>query len=271
MEPDGPAEFELIERKTFSLFEHAEHALETMGGATSGPHPPPPWLITDLYAVDDDLGVLKSGKEAVVSLVERRLGEHAHLLARKDYREVTQRSFRQDTNYRDGRSRRRGQQALFDAGGRRGLLLRAAEWRQREFAVLGELWEAGLPVPYPVSMSGESVLMQYLGDEDGAAPRLVDVRVEDRQLRELCGQFTAAVREMFEIGYVHGDLSPYNLLVWRERLWFIDFPQAVSVQQSADWAALLHRDVANVCGWFTRQGLELDIDEVFEDVSGGAR
>ena len=38
-----------------------------------GPAPHPPWLVTELAAVDTDLGVLKTGKEADVHLLERAL------------------------------------------------------------------------------------------------------------------------------------------------------------------------------------------------------
>ncbi|MEO6205095.1 MAG: RIO1 family regulatory kinase/ATPase, partial [Mycobacteriales bacterium] len=264
-------EFELIPRKVFSLAEHAEHALAHVSGDTSGPNPPPEWLITDLAALDEDLGVLKTGKEAVVSLVERHCGQRSHLLARKDYREVTQRAFRQDTTYRAGRSRRRGDQALFEAGGRRGLLLRAAEWRQREFAVLSDLWLAGVAVPYPVCMTGQSVLMQYLGEEAAAAPRLVDARLGRTELAELWDQAVNAMRGIFETGYVHGDLSPYNLLVWEGLLWVIDLPQAVTVSQAENWRALLERDISNVSGWFAKHGIAVDADVVWDAITGGVR
>ena len=60
--------------------------------AAHGPLPCPEWVITDARATDVDHGVLKSGKEADVSLLERRLdvpGEpSAHcLLAVKRYRD----------------------------------------------------------------------------------------------------------------------------------------------------------------------------------------
>ena len=33
-------------------------------------------------------------------------------------------------------------------------------------------------------------------------------------------------------GLVHADLSPYNVLWWRDRAWVIDLPQAVDLRQS---------------------------------------
>ena len=40
-------------------------------GATHGPKPRPDWVITALGAVESDLGILKSGKEADVHVVRR--------------------------------------------------------------------------------------------------------------------------------------------------------------------------------------------------------
>ncbi len=40
-------------------------------GATHGPKPRPDWVITALGAVESDLGILKTGKEADVHIVRR--------------------------------------------------------------------------------------------------------------------------------------------------------------------------------------------------------
>lgn len=45
----------------------------TWGDGDQGPKPRPPWLITERAAVDHERGVLKTGKEADVHLVERVL------------------------------------------------------------------------------------------------------------------------------------------------------------------------------------------------------
>src|SRR5687768_863582 len=46
--------------------------------ATRGPQPVPAWVVTDPRAVDADLGVVKTGKEAEVSLVRRAVPEEHH-------------------------------------------------------------------------------------------------------------------------------------------------------------------------------------------------
>lgn len=181
---------------------------------------PPSWLITDPKATDTELGLLKTGKEADTRLVERRLGERSHLLARKLYRSVEHRQFRNDAAYRAGRrtGNRRDDLAMAK-GSRAGMRMRAESWALREFQVLRRLWQAGAPVPYPVTCEGPEVLMEFIGSEKEAAPRLVEAsrmrRLEDSDRWRQC---VGLLRLMVRNGVVHADLSPYNLLVWHRRL-----------------------------------------------------
>src|ERR1700746_843928 len=70
-----------------------------------GPKPYPKWLVTDLAAVDYELGVLKTGKEADVFLVRRGVPGTARscLLAANRYRDATHRQFHRDAGYLEGR------------------------------------------------------------------------------------------------------------------------------------------------------------------------
>ncbi len=60
-----------------------------------GPAPHPDWLVTELAAVDTELGVLKTGKEADVHLVERAVPgtPRGCVLAAKRYRSAEHRMF----------------------------------------------------------------------------------------------------------------------------------------------------------------------------------
>ncbi len=231
---------------------------------------PPSWLITDPKATDTELGLLKTGKEADTRLVERRLGERSHLLARKLYRSVEHRQFRNDAAYRAGRrtGNRRDDLAMAK-GSRAGMRMRAESWALREFQVLRRLWQAGAPVPYPVTCEGPEVLMEFIGSEKEAAPRLVEAsrmrRLEDSDRWRQC---VGLLRLMVRNGVVHADLSPYNLLVWHRRLIAPDFPQAVDLglnDLDLD-LELLQRDVRNLSGFFAARGVPADPDELFADL-----
>ena len=69
-----------------------------------GPRPHPGWLVTDLAAVDTELGILKTGKEADVFLIRRGVpGGRSCLLAAKRYRDAGHRMFHRDSGYLEGR------------------------------------------------------------------------------------------------------------------------------------------------------------------------
>jgi RIO kinase 1 len=57
---------------------------------------------------------------------------------------------------------------------------------------------------------------------------------------------------LLKANLIHGDLSPFNVLLWRNRLCVIDFPQAVDPRNNLHAFALLNRDIANVCRYFAR-------------------
>jgi RIO kinase 1 len=229
------------------------------GAEERGPQPYPDWLVTELAAVDDELGVLKTGKEADVFLVERALPETGRgcLLAAKRYRGGDHRLFHRDAGYLEGRrvkaSREmRAMQHRTDFG--RNLI--AQQWAVAEFAALRGLWTAGAPVPYPVQRIGTELLMEFIGDDDGtAAPRLVQLRPDPDELAELWRQLVDAMVLLARGGYTHGDLSAYNLLVHGGELVLIDLPQLVDVVANPQGRTYLQRDVGTVCKWFRARGL----------------
>lgn len=235
--------------------------------AEAGPDPVPDWVITDDAARQRDISILKSGKEADVFLIERWLGARRNLIAAKRYCDVEDRMFRDDARIRQGR--RTGNSRTDRAmarGTRRGLEFRADHWIRREFEVLTLLWSAGVAVPYPIQFLDQELMLEYLGDDTVAAPRLVHARPNAAECRDLYDQFVVAMRGMARAGIVHGDLSPFNLLVWRGQLFVIDFPQAVDHFTNPAGLDLLHHDVGTVCHWFARRGVPCDPDELYNEL-----
>ncbi|HEV2783305.1 MAG TPA: RIO1 family regulatory kinase/ATPase [Actinophytocola sp.] len=231
----------------------------TWGDGEHGPHPRPDWLITELSAVDTELGVLKTGKEADVHLVERSIPDtdRSCLLAAKRYRSNEHRLFHRDAGYLEGRRVRKSREmrAMTNrtAFGRN---LLAEQWSVAEFAALSRLWSIGAPVPYPAQRNGTELLLEFLDDgEGGAAPRLAQLRPDPEALADLWEQLVAALELMAAEGLTHGDLSAFNLLVQDGHLMLIDLPQVVDVVANPQGREFLARDVANIAGWFSARGL----------------
>jgi RIO kinase 1 len=118
-----------------------------------------------------------------------------------------------------------------------------------------QLHSFGVPVPYPVQILGTEILLEFVGDADGTgAPRLAETRPEPAELASLWSQLVEAMATLASVGFAHGDLSPYNLLIHHGRLVMIDLPQVVDVISHPDGRSFLDRDARNVATWFVRAG-----------------
>ncbi len=236
-----------------------------------GPEPRPSWVVTSAGALDTELGVLKTGKEADVFLLERAVpdddAQHT-LLAAKRFRSTEHRTFHRSSVYTEGRGiqNTRDARALAKKSSF-GRDVAAGAWSFAEFQALSRMWQLDAPVPYPVQVSGTEVLMEFIGDADGtAAPRLAQMRSGRAELADYYRQVVEIMRTFAAAGYAHGDLSPYNLLIHDGRVRVIDLPQIVDIISNPQGLDLLHRDCVNVCDWFTRRRVECDAEELFADL-----
>ncbi|HET7327312.1 MAG TPA: RIO1 family regulatory kinase/ATPase [Nocardioidaceae bacterium] len=237
-----------------------------------GPEPRPDWVVTDQAALDTEAGLLKTGKEADVFLLERAVpGSTGVTMAAKRYRTEEHRSFHRSAAYVEGRRTRRSRDARAVAKKTaHGRAVAAGQWAAAEFDALARLWQAGVPVPYPVQIDGTEVLMEFVAVDGAAAPRLAQVRPTGVLLRGYFDQLHTAMADLARMGLAHGDLSPYNVLAQGDRVVMIDLPQVVDIVGNPQGMDFLLRDCHNVCTWFSARGLEVDEQELFADLVGQA-
>ena len=144
---------------------------------------------------------VKAGKEARVYCCVGQPEEET-LLAAKVYLKRGARAMTNYRYYREGRVLRddRGR-AIRDKRSYRALKrksnhgrkLEEESWIQHEFLTMQTLYAAGADIPKPLAMKGNTVLMHFLGNEEGAAPMLTDV---DLSLEEAERQFTTLIRNV---------------------------------------------------------------------------
>jgi RIO kinase 1 len=126
--------------------------------------------------------------------------------------------------------------------------------------VLNRLHAAGVTVPPPVEQVEDGYRMAFIGDGDRAAPRLSDVGLDLATARRVWREIQAEIRTILDAELVHGDLSAFNILWWRDRAVIIDFSQAVDAVVHPASRELLRRDVDRTADYFRRQGVRIDLD-----------
>jgi RIO kinase 1 len=242
-----------------------------------GPEPRPDWVVTSQAALDTELGVLKTGKEADVFLLERAVpGDpgQASLLAAKRYRSSEHRQFHRSSSYTEGRRTRSSRDARAMAKKTaHGRSVAAGQWAWAEWQALSRFWLAGVPVPYPVQIDGTELLMEFIEVDGAAAPRLAPARPGPALLASYFEQLREAMVVLAQHGVAHGDLSPYNILAAGDRLVIIDLPQAVDIVANPTGTDYLMRDCRNVCSWFVARGMDPQVaDEhaLFADLIASA-
>ena len=239
-----------------------------------GPEPRPDWVVTSQAALDTELGVLKTGKEADVFLLERAVpGDAAQsvVMAAKRYRTEEHRSFHRSTSYTEGRRTRNSRDARAMAKKTsHGRAVAAGQWAWAEWEALKRFWSAGVPVPYPVQIDGTEILMEFVSVDGEAAPRLAQTRPRGDLLASYFEQLRDAMATLARHGVAHGDLSPYNILAAGDRLVVIDLPQAVDIVANPQGMDFLMRDCHNVCTWFAARGLDVDEHDLFAELLASA-
>lgn len=235
-----------------------------------GPRPHPDWVVVSAGAVDTELGIVKTGKEADLHLIERAVPDEpqtACLLAAKRYRGSETSDFHRSAVYQEGRRMRNTRDTRAVArGSAHGRAVSAGRWAAAEFEALCTLARLGLPVPYPVQVSGTEILMEFIGEGGVAAPRLAECRPSREEAEDWFDQVVSILHGLARGGFAHGDLSAYNLLVHRGRVVVIDLPQIVDVAANPNGPALLQRDCHAVCEWFGRRGIAVDEDALYPEL-----
>lgn len=228
------------------------------------------WIIKSLGGfyennqLQDVLHVVKAGKEANVYCCQATPAMHVPYLAAKIYRPRMLRHLKNNAVYKEGRmvldadgKEERGSRAAraLSKKTRFGKNLDIMTWIVHEYEMHQKLYDAGADVPEPIALQDKTILMAYVGEPYQPAPTLIDTRLDKEEARPLLNRILDNITLMLELNYVHGDLSPYNILYWDEAIQIIDFPQMVDARKNQHAEEMLRRDVLRVCEYFERYGV----------------
>ena len=137
-----------------------------------------------------------------------------------------------------------------------------------EFTILEKAYRAGVPVPTPARRVDNMFTMRFLGDESNAR-RLKELDLDEPE--EIASQAVGIVEKLLDALIVHGDLSEYNLLLYNDRVFAIDFPQAIDLSSRPSRRnmfekakPLLLRDLENVAHYFSQYDVEIDASAEYD-------
>jgi RIO kinase 1 len=194
--------------------------------------------------IDEVVARLKSGKEADVYIVTHG-GQY---VAAKIYKERTQRNFKNNAGYKEGRLVRNSRtRRAMEKGSRFGQEAEEEAWKTAESETLSKLHTAGVRVPAPVMFYEGVLLMELVVDAEGQpAPRLVDALLTPELASEFYRDLRQQAVKMLCCDLIHGDLSAYNILLGANGPTIIDFPQTVAAAANSRAEFFFKRDLDNL-------------------------
>jgi RIO kinase 1 len=198
-------------------------------------------------------GVVSTGKEADVF---HAIGENGREMAIKIYR-ITTSDFQKMQDYLIGDPRfsnvRRTKKDIVFA------------WTKKEQRNLERAREAGVRAPEPITSERNILIMEFIGHDGVAAPRLKDLQPEGPQrIYDTVAEYMRLLYQKAKL--VHADLSEYNILLYEEVPIIIDMGQSVMLEHPMA-REFLARDVKNIVRYFKKLGVDCTEEKLKAHIS----
>jgi len=193
------------------------------------------------------LSIIKTGKEAEVyrGLLD---GEW---VAIKIYKPESERAFRKTTSYIGGKYYKSpSMRKAITSRWKFGKNAQQELWIQREFFLLQQLYELKINTPRPILLLQNAIIMELLWDAQQTAPRLIDTHLQKNQAKKFFELIIKDIKKMWQFGISHADLSEYNILVWNDLPYIIDFPQSIDKRVGNIAEFHLQKDIENITKYF---------------------
>jgi RIO kinase 1 len=138
-------------------------------------------------------------------------------------------------------------------------------WTQKEFRNLQRAAEVGVRVPEPYDAERNILIMEFIGKDGVAAPRLRDVKLEEpERIYQVIESYMVTLYQ--EAKLVHSDLSEFNILLYEGEPVIIDMGQSVLLDHPMSREFLV-RDVKNVVKYFKKLGVECSEEDLLAKIT----
>lgn len=138
-------------------------------------------------------------------------------------------------------------------------------WAKKEFKNLEQASKVKAQVPLPLAFKDNVLVMSFIGEKQ-AAKTLKELKLASEEIPKIYKQVIDNVALMvFQAGLVHADVSEYNLLYWKGKVYFIDIGQGVLLSHPKA-REFFDRDARNIARYFTKIGFPKSFEEVLKDL-----
>lgn len=146
-------------------------------------------------------------------------------------------------------------------------LYTARKAAEREYEALETLYP-DVRVPQPVDQNRHAIVMEKM-----AGAELDRAKLESDQAMGVLDLVLRELATAYDQGFVHADISEYNVFVSEDGITLFDWPQAVPTDHE-NARELLDRDVKNIVAYFRRKYPgdvpDPDLDSVTDAVADGS-
>lgn len=206
--------------------------------------------------IDEIHGVVRAGKESRVYWGKDKQGKELaikiYLTLSAEFRKGILRYIEADPRFKG--VRRDTRSVIF-------------AWAQKEFSNLQQATRARVRVPRPIAVRNNVLIMEFIGKDGVCAPSMKEQ--QPRHPEKAYSMILDYLTRLYQKGeLVHGDLSEYNIMIWKDRPVLFDVSQAVPVTHPmAEF--LLRRDLTNLNKFFNRLGVKVSpVEECYRSVTG---
>ncbi|CCG20720.1 serine/threonine-protein kinase [Candida orthopsilosis Co 90-125] len=132
-------------------------------------------------------------------------------------------------------------------------------WAEKEFRNLNRIYQSNVPCPKPYVIKSHVLVMEYLTEgDDQPSPKLKDYPFKGiNDVNKYYHEMLICMRRLFQnCRLVHADLSEYNSIVHKDKLYIIDVSQSVEPDHPMA-LDFLRMDIKNVNDYFSRQNIDV--------------
>jgi len=136
-------------------------------------------------------------------------------------------------------------------------------WAKKEFKNLSQCFKVGIPVPRPLYLTKNVLVMEFIGKNGCPCKSLLHSHVNEDDYM----QAISIIKDLYnKAKLVHGDFSEYNIFKTENRLVVFDFGSGVDLRHPNS-KEFLKRDINNITKFFHKRGVSVeDPDQLFEEI-----